>query len=202
MNETADVASNLPAIILLSFWWAFLSTLDLLSRPRESGTTKPPGLLATGGSVREAAEDRPFPEIRKLDPEFNAEAFLDGARRAYEAVLQAYALGDFETLRPLLSSEVLQTFAEVCAARAERQETLELAFIGIQAAEITSVEVSPDTIEISVLFRAQIVRSERTASGGLIQGDPAAVVLAGDLWTFSRFDGNEWVIVATDDAST
>jgi len=40
MNEAADVANSIPAIILLSLWWAFLSTLELLYRPRETGTTE------------------------------------------------------------------------------------------------------------------------------------------------------------------
>jgi predicted lipid-binding transport protein (Tim44 family) len=202
MDETADFASTLPAIILLSFWWAFLSALEFLSRPPESGGADLPGATVAGDAPGPAREKRPL-ELSDVDPEFSAEAFLDGARRAYEAVLGYYARGEVGMLRPLLSPEVLQAFADACAGRAERGGTLDLTFIGIESAKIVSVEISADAVEITVDFRAQVASSERSADGTLIGGDPAAVMLTADLWTFSRplpVESDAWVVVATDEA--
>jgi predicted lipid-binding transport protein (Tim44 family) len=201
MNEAADVANNIPAVVLLSLWWAFLSTLDLLFTPAESekpdrAPAKPPD--------DDAADPREA-ELRKLDPTFDRETFLSGAKRAYETVLNAYALGDLKTLRSLLSPEVLKAFADACALRQERQETLELTFIGLETASITDIESTADAIEITVLFRALIVSAERSAKGDIIGGNPAAVTLSADLWTFSRpvpAVGNAWIVVATDEGET
>lgn len=203
MNETAELANNLPAIILISLWWAFLSTLDILFTPRDSDkpdrtAAKPPDDTAAAAD----GEDAAYAEFRELDPAFSVEAFLKGARRAYDAVLHAYALGDFKSLRPLLSDEVLEAFAEACAGRREREETLELTVVGIESAKIVSAEVSAGTMDIAVLFHAQIVSAERAANGDVIGGDPVALAITSDLWTFSRpvpVEGNAWIVVATDE---
>ena len=74
MNETAELANNLPAIILISVW-AFLSTLDTLFMPRE--TNKPDRTAAKPPDDAAAAngEDTAYAELRELDPAFSAEAF-------------------------------------------------------------------------------------------------------------------------------
>lgn len=202
MNETAEVASSLPAILLLSFWWVFLSALEILSRAKEheGAAVEAPQPKPGAGA---AAKPGRFPELLDLDPTFNADTFLEGARRAYEAVLQAYAQGDLDALRPLLSSEVLEAFADALAGRSERRETLEFTLIGIETAEIEDVEIGQDTVEIAVAFRAYIVGAERSHTGEVIDGDPAAVQTTADLWTFSRAlaaaEGG-WMLVATDEA--
>ncbi len=201
MSEAVDAANNIPAIILFSLWWAFLSTLDLLLMPHESGKPSQSVSKPDGDGVSTIGEDSPIAELRRLDPAFDTETFLRGARLAYEAVLQAYAQGDLAALRPLLSAEVWQVFADDCTARCESHETLELAFIGIEAAEVENIEITAEAMEITVLFHAQIVSAERSAAGDVINGDPKAVITTDDLWTFSRpapFRSDAWVVVATD----
>lgn len=202
MNETADIANNIPAIVLLSMWWAFLSTLDMLLTPREPDKADRIAAKPADGDEQATPDDPGLREFRKLDPEFNAETFLRGAERAYETVLQAYAAGDLATLRPLLSTEVLETFAEACAERIARQETLELTFIGIESAEIVGAATTAEAMEITVLLRAHVVSAELSATGDVLRGDPVAVMITTDLWTFSRpmpAGGAEWRIVATDE---
>lgn len=201
MSEAADAANNIPALILFSLWWAFLSALDLLFMPHESGKPGQTAPKPDGDSVSTIGEDSPAVELRRLDPTFDTETFLSGARRAYEAVLQAYGRDDLSALRPLLSAEVLQTFADACAARCESHQTLELAFVGIEEAKVANIEITAEAMEITVLFHAQIVSAERSSAGDVISGDPKAVVTTNDLWTFSRsapFKSDAWIIVATD----
>nr|WP_273033153.1 Tim44/TimA family putative adaptor protein [Pseudaminobacter soli] len=163
---------------------------------------------ATATKRREAggaavSQDSRMSEICRLDPEFSQDAFLSGAGRAFEAVLNAYARCDLEALRKLLSMEVFQVFAAACAKRQESRETLDLTFIGIESAEIVSAEALPGKMEITVLFRAQIVFAERTYKGDLLSGDPSAVTTTADLWTFSRpvpASDRTWLLVATDQA--
>lgn len=198
MNETAEVATNLPAIILLSFWWALLSMLQILARPDRSTETPTADRPSDEAPVPE--DDQDFPELREADPEFRSAAFLQGACRAYEAILGAYALYDAKALRTLLSAEVFRAFADAFEARSARGETLELTFVGMQSAEIAGVEVRPDAIEIAVLFRAQVIQAERSATGELIRGDPEDVAVVADLWTFSRarpVRTTAWTVIAT-----
>jgi predicted lipid-binding transport protein (Tim44 family) len=203
MSETADVATNLPAIILLSFWWALLSVLDLLSPSRQPGRANHSNADHLEDKPSPSVEPR-FPELRVIDPAFSAVAFLEEAQRTYEAVLEHYALGNTESLRPLLSVDVLRVFAQACADRARRGDALELTLVEFESVEITSVEVGPEAIEIAVLFRTQLVSSERSSAGDVIRGDPAAIAPMADLWTFSRavpIESAAWFVIATDGAS-
>ena len=59
----------------------------------------------------------PLREIAKADPSFDTGSFLKGATIAYEAIVTAYARGDRETLRNLLSREVLDSFSSVISER-------------------------------------------------------------------------------------
>ena len=198
MNETGDIVSNLPAIMLLSFWWAFLTTLDLIFRPGGFGQAE------NAGTPADAAKPSADPRLRELlalDPGFDAESFLRGARRAYEQIVLAYAAQDAGILRPLVSEEVLEAFLGAGAARRERGETMELTFVGIDSAAIETVEVAAEAARISVLFHAEVVAATRSSTGETVEGDPSAVTLVADLWTFARppADGDApWTLVATD----
>ncbi len=56
--------------------------------------------------------------VAASDPNFDGKAFLNGARRAYELIVTAFAKGDRETLKPLLSQDVFDGFS--CGHRAAR----------------------------------------------------------------------------------
>ena len=200
MSETADVLSELPVIILFSFWWALLSMLEFLSTQGQTGNGS--DAAAKTGDATAIPGDDALPELREADPQFSAADFLQGACRAYEEILSAYALCDVKALQSLLSAEVLRAFTDALAARAAREETLELTFIGILSAEIDGIAVRPEAIEIAVLFRAQVVQAERSAAGNVICGDPTSVATVADVWTFScprPVNRAAWTVIATDE---
>jgi predicted lipid-binding transport protein (Tim44 family) len=203
VNEAAEVANNAPVIVALSLWWAVLFAMQLLAENQETSNRAAAAPKQREASGLAAANDSRLSEICRLDPEFSQDAFLSGAGRAFEVVLNAYAQCDLETLRTLLSREVFQVFADACAKRQESRETLDLTFIGIESAEIVSADALPGKMEITVLFRAQMVFAERSEKGDLLSGDPSTVTTTADLWTFSRqFPPSErtWLLVATDQA--
>lgn len=201
MTEADAAASSLPALVLLSCWWALLSTLDIFFGPNWPGDAAPHASRPRRKETPPAEPDPRFAEICRLDPRFGVTAFLAGAQKAYEIVLQAYARDNIHTLRELLSTKVLEIFEEACADRRKRREILELTLIGIESAEIAHVRTTVEALEITVLFRSQIVKAERSASGDVIRGDPVAIQSTADRWTFARalpLKSNSWVIVETD----
>lgn len=200
MNETADAASNIPAIIFLTVWWTLLLVVDRFSKPPEPGVAKRVrGNAADSGSQSATSS---YPALQALESGFETEAFLDGAKQAYGATLTAFAESDLDTLRTLLSPDVLQAFAVSVAERAARGELLELSVMEFDSVEIVDVNVLPDAVEVSVLIRAQVVSSTRNAHQDIFQRDPAVISLTADLWTFSRaltVEHESWSIVATDE---
>ena len=58
--------------------------------------------------------------MKMAEPGFNVSEFLHGARGAYEMILMAFERGDLDQIRPFLSNDVYDSFAEVVAQREVR----------------------------------------------------------------------------------
>lgn len=143
----------------------------------------------------------PLRAIAKADPSFETGAFLNGAKIAYEAIVTAYANGDRETLRHLLSREVYESFSSVISEREARGETNELSFVGIASADIADAQLIDGTAHITVRFVSDLVTAVSDKAGNVIEGDSKAVRQVTDVWTFARTIASpnpNWQLVATD----
>lgn len=139
-------------------------------------------------------------DIKLSDRSFEEDHFLDGAKQAYEMVLTAFAAGDRQTLRSLLSDEVDHAFEGVIQGREDKKETVAFTFVGFSEAKITHAALKRRTAEVTVSFAAQYISATKDADGKVIEGDDKAVRAVNDVWTFNRdvrsSDPN-WTIVAT-----
>jgi len=139
--------------------------------------------------------------ITLIDPSFDPESFLSGAKAAYEMIVTAFAEGDRKALRPLLSREVYDGFVNAIAQRESRAETIEFKFVGIDRAEITAAGVKGTTEQITVRFLSKLVSATHDKSGKVIDGDPVHVGDVTDIWTFARDVSSRdpnWKLVATE----
>jgi predicted lipid-binding transport protein (Tim44 family) len=154
-------------------------------------TLAPAGSMLNEGLKAIAAADRSF------DPD----AFLTGARAAYEMIVTAFAEGDRRTLRNLLSREVNDGFVAAIAQREQRQEKIEFRFVGIDKAEMTEAALKGGTAQITVRFLSKLISATRDKAGEVIDGDPVHVADVTDIWTFARDvaarDPN-WKLIATE----
>ncbi len=140
-------------------------------------------------------------EIALADRRFDAEAFLSGARIAYEMIVTGFAKGDRKALQPLLDEHVLKSFEAVIAGREERGETVEQNFIGISNAVLTAATLEQKRARITIKFTSELTSCVKNRDGVVIDGDPVTVRQVTDVWTFERdlktADPN-WRLVATD----
>ena len=138
--------------------------------------------------------------IRRADPGFDPADFLAGVRAAFEMIVTAFARGDKEALRPLLSDEVFRPFAQTIEERTAAKETLETRDLRLDLAEIADADLVGSTARITVKLVSQQINVTRTADGGIVDGDPEHPVEKTDYWTFARdtrsADPN-WLLVAT-----
>lgn len=136
--------------------------------------------------------------IAAADPRFDGRAFLDGARRAYEIIVTAFAKGDRDTLRPLLATEVFEGFAGEIKRRDQAGETMETAIVAIDSALVDAARAAPRLNEITVRFAVRLMTIRKDKAGETIEG--GATVPVEELWTFARdpraADPN-WKLVAT-----
>jgi predicted lipid-binding transport protein (Tim44 family) len=126
-------------------------------------------------------------DILKLDPKFDPEQFLAGARQAYEMIVTAFAEGNRRMLRDLLSADVVDSFSRAIAEREQRGHVIDQSFVGINKADILEAEVSPKGIaSITVRFVSQLISATRDKSGTVVDGDDQRIKDVTDIWTFSR----------------
>ncbi len=138
--------------------------------------------------------------IAAADRRFDAEAFLSGARTAYEMIVTAFAQGDRKALMPLLDDHVYRSFDGVISGRETRGEHVEQTFIGIGKAELVGATLEDRRARLTVRFTSELTSSVKNSDGIVIEGDPVTVRQVTDVWTFERdvraSDPN-WRLVAT-----
>ncbi|MDB5407182.1 MAG: translocase [Rhodospirillales bacterium] len=160
----------------------------------------------TEASAREAvapagkAQGDGLAQIRAADPQFDPAAFLQGARGAFQMIVGAFASGDTGTLRPLLSDDVYERFAEAIRQRVAAKETQETNIVSIKSHEISDAELQGRTAFITVKFVSEQINILRAADGTVIEGEPDQVHEKTDFWTFARnlrSQDPNWLLVAT-----
>jgi predicted lipid-binding transport protein (Tim44 family) len=139
-------------------------------------------------------------EIRAADPKFDPAAFLQGARGAFEMIVHGFAAGDTATLRPLLSDDVYERFAEAIRQRVAAKETQETNIVAIKSQEISDSELQGRTAFVTVKFVSDQINILRAADGTAIEGGPDQIHEKTDFWTFARnlrSQDPNWLLVAT-----
>ena len=152
------------------------------------------------------AVERGVREIAAADRNFDVAQFMDGAKAAYEMVLEAFWNGDRETLRDLCDDDVYAGFSAAIDAREEAGHKLENKLIRIEETRIHSASLETNRFSkvarISVLFVADIAAVTRDADGNVVAGSLDDAVESRDVWTFSRDlssrDPN-WLLDETDE---
>ncbi|MFY9657110.1 MAG: Tim44/TimA family putative adaptor protein [Methylocystis sp.] len=138
--------------------------------------------------------------IAASDPSFTRERFIEGARKAYEMIVAAFAKGDRDTLRRLLASDVYDNFAREIASREAKGESVETAVVSIDDARVEDARSEQGVNTVTLRFAVKLMSTRRDRDGQIVEGGehPVSVV---DLWSFARTlasrDPN-WKLVATE----
>lgn len=177
-------------------------------QPEEDARAQPPAPTpaAEGGAGRPNALDAvtlaSIAGLRARDPNFDPVRFLEGARQAHETIVRAYASGDRETLKPLLTPHVMASFEGGIAAREARGETEEAEFLHPARADLETATAEENRAVAKVRFLAELRNRVKSA-------DPAAEEQVeerrvAEVWTFERTLGASdpnWLLARTEPAS-
>ena len=159
--------------------------------PPDDRVSEPPAADRDAADEEDAVEpDDPVSEgvarIRSADRTFDPDEFLQGARGAFEVIVQAFAGGDADTLRDLLSEDVYENFNEAIEQRDADGHTLETTIIGTRSAEIVEADLIDRDAAVTVSFVTEQVNVTRDSEGRIVDGDPTHVTEITDIWTFRR----------------
>lgn len=136
--------------------------------PPDAPIVKPPPSMASMGQAGEG-----LMAIVRADPSFDAEFFLSGAKAAYEMIVGAFAKGDRDALRALLTPRVFESYAAAISARDEKGEAgPEL--VRLKSAEIADAALQGEIARVTVKFEAELAEGAH------------GVRDAREKWTFER----------------
>lgn len=141
-------------------------------------------------------------EIRKIDSSFSLEKFLDGAKKAFEMVLVAFAENDRQTLESLLDDNVYKQFISEVDKRVKNNVVLNLSLVALPRVEIRNIQLKSNTVLIDVFYYSQQITILKDSAGAVIEGDVSHIDNIEDIWTFSKElnSGNNWLLVKVNAA--
>lgn len=140
--------------------------------------------------------------IAQADQGFDPNAFLDGAQAAFGMIVQAFATGDRQTLRALLSDETYAGFEQAIESRERAGERQRTELRAVHEMAIEAAELRGRTADITVRVVSDQVNMTTGRDGEVVSGSDAVTELT-DIWTFQRDLGAPdptWRLVATRSA--
>ena len=117
-----------------------------------------------------------FSELKKayeaLD-DFDHKGFIEGAKRAFETIINAFNKGDKKTLKTLITPEVFKSFEEAIDSKNINPE---YQFYSLSIEKIESVLIKDGVVSICIKFVSEQFKNN----------DESTVVKKQDMWTFEK----------------
>ena len=190
---------------------AYRLNRDAYENPPEQAKPTAPAQEAVGSdeasdeAVDEAATEslrigRGLAFFNDIDPHFDEAGFLDGAARAYEMILTAFANDDLTDVRGFLSDDVAAGFEEAIAARQAAGQKLETRILRLDRPALDDAEVEGDKVRLDVRLRAEIISASYLADSVLDEDNLPPPTTSLDIWSFEGTHNSanpNWQLVAT-----
>ncbi|NSY37390.1 Tim44/TimA family putative adaptor protein [Leisingera sp. ANG59] len=180
--------------------------------PKSEAKSRRPDLeVIEGGPDRDitdyVGEDSPQAQalaaMKRVEPSFQVQEFVQGARGAYEMILMGFEHGNLDEIQPFLAEDVFDSFVEAVAHREDQGYKIEAEFIGVRETTLADAQFDAQSgrAEIAMRFVGELTSVVRDRGGDIVEGDPKAVKRQKDTWVFARTMGSDdpnWQLVATD----
>jgi predicted lipid-binding transport protein (Tim44 family) len=111
--------------------------------------------------------------ILRADPAFDVGHFVAGSKAAYETIVGAFAKGDRDALRGLLTPRVFDSYSAAIERRAQTNEAVP-ELVRLKSAEIVEADLQADTARVTVKFEAELAEGAH------------GIRDARERWTFER----------------
>lgn len=178
-------------------------------RPGAPGTT--PGLPDATAEPAAISRELPDPaspaglalsQMQRLDRGFAVTRFLEGAEAAFPMIVGAFAAGDREALRPLLSDDTFAAFDGAIAAREAAGHRQRTEVRRIVSTALTGAGLRGNVASLAVRFITDQINVTTDTNGTVVSGSDAVTEIT-DVWTFERDLSSRdptWRLVAASSA--
>ncbi len=138
--------------------------------------------------------------VRRADPSFSDDTFMQGAASAFGMILNAFADGDLAQLRRLLSFELYEEFSESIRMRNQNGDELSISILSIDDVQLTHGQVIEKIASVTVTFVTTQTRLLTDRSGTVLDDESMEAARHTDIWVFERdtqLDDPNWKLVET-----
>ena len=138
--------------------------------------------------------------VRRADPNFSDDTFMQGAASAFGMVLSAFADSDVTQLRRLLSFALYEEFSESIRLRNKNGDELGIEIISIDDVQLTDGQVVDNIASVTVTFVSTQTRTLTDRDGVVLEEDSMESTELTDIWVFERdtqLDDPNWKLVET-----
>lgn len=166
----------------------------------EAADREPAAPIWTGYAEAGSPLAASLEQIVESDPSFTPRSFVEGAKMAYEMIIDAFAKGDKAALKNLLSKEVFEGFARAIDDRDAQGQRVESRFVGIDEATIQAATLIGTKATITMQFVSELITATYDKAGEVIDGDAKEIREVTDVWSFERDVSSRnpnWKLVAT-----
>ncbi|EJF85062.1 Tim44/TimA family putative adaptor protein [Candidatus Bartonella washoeensis] len=178
------------------------TTDNIVSFPHQANSQKSDFSEIDAISPEGSALNEGLRALRQNDPHFSPQFFIKGAQVAYEMIVTAFAKGDRDQLKRLLSQNVFESFCAAIEQREKNNEKVQFTFVGINKIEFVAAAMQEKEQFLTVRIVSEMISVTYNEQEEPIDGDPDAIVEIRDVWTFVRnslsSDPN-WKLFATED---
>lgn len=138
-------------------------------------------------------------QIHELDRNFDPDAFPSQAEAAYEAIVIAFAAGDRNTLKDLLSEEVYNNFDRSITDRENADYKMSTDILSVMSAQLEDAALQGREAEVTIRFETEMISQTKDPDGVVVNGDPHPHIVK-ELWTFARdlkSRNPNWLLITT-----
>ena len=141
--------------------------------------------------------------LRRVQPDFDEGNFVEGAARAYEMILTAFADGDISGVKGFLGAEVAAGFDAAMDQRQAQGQQLITRVLRLDRPVLEDARFENDKVQLDVRFRAELISFTTGLDETVDEAALPAPNTTLDVWTFEGAQGvadSSWALVATQSA--
>ncbi len=130
----------------------------------------------------------------------NYEFFINGAKMAFEMIINAFSKDDSETLKNLLSEKIFQGFNSAIEDRKTKEQKLTTNLISIDKVEILSGMLIENQASIVVKIISKQINYISDKEQKITEGTKDEIAEITDIWTFKKdvkSPNPNWLVSAT-----
>ena len=127
-----------------------------------------------------------FAQMKQCEEGFTLDAFTQGAKAAFEMVMEAFNQDDRQSLKWLLSDELFREFEEELKQQEKRNQRSITTLVSILSVHPVAATLVKQQASIRVCIRSEQIQVVKNESGEIIEGDVSQIDTIEDEWVFER----------------